>query len=173
MSIETVVVYGCEGGRFDQVMSIVNSLHNFTSKSRRIIAVSELNCFELLLPGYHSLICNKELMPVGTVCGIIPFVGAALVRSTSGLCWNLENQTLQFGQLISTSNRTAKREVVIHTEHPLLWTSSLHFSSKAMVQHNEQLDEKTQQASLEHDFVGDSAALSANSSCKSPGSKSG
>jgi len=64
--------------------------------------------------------------PAPENCGLIPLDGKALV-TTSGLKWNLANQPLRFGDLISTSNSFAEevKEVFVETDALLLWTMDL------------------------------------------------
>ena len=55
------------------------------------------------------------LLPVGTGCNAV---------STTGLAWNWEQQRVEFGGMISSSNRcTPGTAVVVDTSHPIIWTA--------------------------------------------------
>jgi thiamine pyrophosphokinase len=54
-------------------------------------------------------------------CALVPLFGEASHVTTKGLRWDLKNQTLSFGGLVSTSNECKEGTVEIMTEQPLLW----------------------------------------------------
>jgi len=88
----------------------------------------------VLQPGKHSIHLPEEVLHVpgkseaevldSLHCGLIPLAGATIVTST-GLKWNLNQDELKFGALISTSNAFASKEIVIETDKPLLWTMDI------------------------------------------------
>eukprot|EP00462_Mataza_sp_D1_P014911 CAMPEP_0175156194 /NCGR_PEP_ID=MMETSP0087-20121206/21452_1 /TAXON_ID=136419 /ORGANISM="Unknown Unknown, Strain D1" /LENGTH=248 /DNA_ID=CAMNT_0016443547 /DNA_START=15 /DNA_END=761 /DNA_ORIENTATION=+ len=121
--VHTVVCYGAFGGRFDQELGGVNTLFLYQKYFHRVLLLSEGNMATLLLAGEHTILCNEQLEPVGTSCGLIPFAGPARVWS-SGLKWNLDGEVLTFGGLISTNNVIVSRKILVRTEGPILWTTS-------------------------------------------------
>lgn len=117
---EVIVVYGGFTGRFDHLMGNINALHMYGT-SRRIILLQEGKLVELIVPGKHTIHCNRKEVEVA--CGLIPFTGAARVTST-GLKWNLNGQETNFGGLVSTSNITQGSVVTVETDRPLIWNTA-------------------------------------------------
>lgn len=58
-------------------------------------------------------------------CGLLPFGYPVNCISTTGLKWNLNNTTMQFGGLISTSNTYEDCEVTVNTDTSVIWTMGI------------------------------------------------
>jgi len=58
------------------------------------------------------------------VCGLLP-IGAPSTLSTSGLKWNLEEQELKFGALVSSSNQIDASVVRVLTSEQIIWTMDI------------------------------------------------
>jgi len=123
-SIRNVVLYGAFGGRFDQTMAALHSIYKFDNRFDRLILLSEGNLAELLSAGNHFILCNPKVQGVGSICGIFPLSSICRSIKTEGLQWNLHGETMQFGNLISTSNIIKSDTVSVHTSDPVIWTTS-------------------------------------------------
>ncbi|KAK2175866.1 hypothetical protein NP493_702g05037 [Ridgeia piscesae] len=81
----------------------------------------------LLNAGSHQIDVNSKSR--GVHCGLVPIGHPCNHVTTTGFRWNLSNQTLAFGQLVSTSNAFTDSPVVtVDTDHPLILTMDLAFS---------------------------------------------
>nr|XP_054751529.1 thiamin pyrophosphokinase 1-like [Lytechinus pictus] len=126
LKVDSIMVFGAFGGRLDQTLANINTLFiasTITDLPVYLLGDGSLCC--LLLPGRHRIKVNTGIEDKW--CGLIP-IGAECKRvSTTGLKWNLENQSMKFGGLVSTSNSYAPdaQEVTVSTEQPLLWTMGI------------------------------------------------
>lgn len=126
--IETLVVFGFNCGRFDQIMACIHTL--FLAKdflpSIPLFLVHGNSLAFLLQPGKNEILLNKKME--GQPCGLIPIGCSAESVSTTGLKWNLTEGRLAFGDLVSTSNTydfSVSTSVTVQTDVPLLWTMEI------------------------------------------------
>lgn len=123
-----LVMAGSNNNRFDHVLAIVATLY----KAQEILSVPVVvvwggSLFWVLTAGRHRIQVPPELCldSSDSWCGLVP-VGQPATVTTTGLKWNLDEQTLAFGQLVSTSNTyqlpPCGGEVTVTTSGPLLWT---------------------------------------------------
>jgi len=123
--IRTIVCCGAFGGRLDQVMGILNAVHKYSTHFDRIILFGDGNAAERISAGSHVLHFGGSFSSSPLHCGLIPIDGPCRDVSTRGLRWNLTNQSMRFGGLISVCNLLAEREVAVVCSEPLLWTMEL------------------------------------------------
>ena len=115
-----VIAANFHSGRVDHFFGIINALFKHAGSSSGIkeaVVVSDDAVMRLLQPGDHSIGAS-----VGSHCGLVPFAVPEAQVTTRGLRWNLDDGTLAYGALISTSNIVDEPEVKVTTSAPLLWT---------------------------------------------------
>lgn len=114
----TVVIAGITGGRIDQEIASMHVLFRYLSSFYRIVLVGEESISFLLKPNVTNLIrpinlmlnsditaTNSGMVTEGPMCGLLP-IGCKVDRvTTTGLKWNLYEQSLELGKLISSSNQ--------------------------------------------------------------------
>ena len=147
-------IYGGFGGRFDQEMGVINTLFvwgNKQSFQQTTLAVyNEETCAfvlpeipiksEILIryPAGESTLNNNNndndddvdsdtlVVGEGPTCGLIPIQGRCDKVITTGLKWNLEgDQPMEFGGLVSSSNRVMNEVVTVETSSPMLFTTEM------------------------------------------------
>ncbi|CDS40725.1 thiamin pyrophosphokinase 1 [Echinococcus multilocularis] len=118
-----VGLYG-SGGRADHEFGIVNSLFiakGLTNIPLLLVTESSISC--LLDEGFNEI--HLSNCPTNLHCGLIP-IGRPVRVTSKGLRWNLvsDNDILDFGKLVSTSNQTIDTRVEVVSDGLLLWSMS-------------------------------------------------
>ncbi|CAN0199372.1 unnamed protein product [Scytosiphon promiscuus] len=124
----TVVGLGAFGGRFDHEMQAFSLLHTYTSRFDRLVLMGAGNVAFLLEPGLSHAV-QPDLRFEGPTVGLIPIGGPCRKIRTEGLQWNLEDQGMEFGVLVSSSNCVVEDVVRVVTDAPLVWTAEFKAAS--------------------------------------------
>ncbi|CAO1440332.1 unnamed protein product [Diamesa serratosioi] len=126
-NLKSIIVFSESSGRFDQILANINTLFIFNQKSLHTLPVFLLSANSmtwLLSPANHSI--HIPELTKNLWCALIP-IGSPCVVSTKGLKWNLTNNTLEFGGIVSTSNTYdgTSKTVEIITDKFLLWSMGI------------------------------------------------
>nr|XP_050869975.1 thiamin pyrophosphokinase 1-like [Vespula vulgaris] len=115
-------------GRFDHLLGNINTLYKADKiiQNIQIIQVASDSLTWLLKPGFHRIKIPDILLQENNWCGLLPIGAPVNQITTTGLKWNLDNTSMQFGGLVSTSNTYDKYpEVTINTDISLIWTMGI------------------------------------------------
>eukprot|EP00250_Pteridium_aquilinum_P016012 c22892_g1_i1 orf=292-1146(+) len=117
-----LLVLGALGGRLDHEFANMNTLYLF--REVRIILLTDQSMAFLLPKGYkHEIKIDSSVE--GPYCGLLPLGCPSLSTTTTGLKWDLNETSMQFGGLISTSNTPISDRVTVTSDTDLVWTISL------------------------------------------------
>jgi thiamine pyrophosphokinase len=141
-----IYVYGAFGGRFDQEMASFAALYKWANHFHwQMYLYGEETC-AFLIPAntpceirlaFHdgkepdTAAVNNEtdsllLVGEGPTCGLVPLGCRCESIITNGLKWDLDGtMPLEFGGLVSTSNRIMKERVTVTSSHPVIFTAEL------------------------------------------------
>lgn len=133
-------VYGAFGGRFDQEMASIQALYRWKDEFDFRIALYTDDTFAILLPKEYrneihlpftsqSLINEENNLSgrigEGPTTGLIP-IGCTCLAKTEGFKWNLDGSIpLEFGGLVSTSNRAEESVLIVQSSEPLVFTAEI------------------------------------------------
>lgn len=129
--IDSVIVISEVSGRVDHIMANINTL--FLCKTKQLLP-EDVNVFMLahnsiswlLQSGEHCIQIPQNLLNHESWCSLVPLGGKCETITTRGLKWNLENESMSFGGMVSTSNTfDGSSHVVICNSHPVLWSMKI------------------------------------------------
>lgn len=122
--VSGIFVLDSFSGRPDHIFGNINTLYmavGMTDIPVYLYSGSSISC--LIQKGVTTMMTPDR---TDQWCGLIPVGGAANQVKTSGLKWNLDNEKMAFGCLVSTSNRLdGSGSVTIETDSELLWIMGL------------------------------------------------
>ncbi|CAD5115788.1 DgyrCDS4730 [Dimorphilus gyrociliatus] len=125
LNVKYILVHVGIRGRFDQVMGNIQTLYHMVPKTNiPIYLISRENIIFLLLKGSHRIMLNQKFNE--GYCGLLPIGRSCDNVTTTGLKWNLTHDKLEFGKLVSTSNKWIPEsdDISIVTDEPLIFTMS-------------------------------------------------
>jgi len=146
-----IYVYGAFGGRFDQEMASIQALYKWKDEfNYRIALYNDETCAMLLRPHARNEVylpfyskgrdeiesqgddndngSDANMMSVGEgpTCGLIPIGCLCDGVETEGFKWDLDGSVpLEFGGLVSTSNRAEEPVLVVQCNQPLVFTAEI------------------------------------------------
>lgn len=127
VNLENVIALCETSGRLDQILANINTLFKIHMKpsaiSRPVFILSANSLSWLLAAGDHRIYIPDSVKKLW--CAMIPFEPTTV--TTEGLKWNLTNQTMKFGGIVSTSNKydSVSDVVKISTDKALLWSMGI------------------------------------------------
>ena len=107
-----LLVFGTSGGFLGHQTANLNLL--FENPMKNVFFISEQSISFLLSPGLNEIISPFQLC-----VNLVP-ISLPTKVSTEGLKWNLKDQLLKFGELVSSSNLLMKSMCTIYTQSHLL-----------------------------------------------------
>lgn len=128
INLDGIYVIVEASGRFDHIIGNINTLYKaeHMMPNVQIIQVANDSLTWLLKPGFHKIRIPEELLQENNWCGLLPIGAPAKHISTTGLKWDLNDGSMHFGGLVSTSNTYNKcPEVTVNTDVSLVWTMGI------------------------------------------------
>ena len=125
-NVSSIYTVNAFGGRLDQTLGNLHTMMELEEAlcGLPLFLLSEDSIAVMLRAGQSSIATDTGLER--GYCGLLPIGEPCSSCTTTGLQWNLTNQAMRFGGLVSTSNLLAlgHRSVHVTTSSPLLWTMS-------------------------------------------------
>ncbi|XP_029162446.1 thiamin pyrophosphokinase 1 [Nylanderia fulva] len=127
INLGEIYVLAETSGRFDHIIGNINTLYKSDKLvgNIQVIQIASNSLTWLLKPGLHNICIPEILVQRRSWCGLLPFGCPVNCISTTGLKWNLNNTTMEFGGLVSTSNTYETSEVTINTNTSVIWTMGI------------------------------------------------
>uniref|UniRef100_A0A1I8NHF1 Thiamine pyrophosphokinase n=1 Tax=Musca domestica TaxID=7370 RepID=A0A1I8NHF1_MUSDO len=125
--LRDIIVLHDTSGRFDQIMSNINTLFTRNDDFCNIYLLGSCSLTWLLRPGKHSIVIPPHLVEEQRWCSLLPIGHEATNVTTKGLKWNLKNSPSYFGGLVSTSNTYASTHIEIETNSTLVWSMGVFY----------------------------------------------
>lgn len=125
IDLNQVYVFVETSGRFDHIIGNINTLYKSDSYigDAKIIQIASNSLTWILKSGFHSIKVPEVLMGKNCWCGLLPFGSTVNSITTTGLRWNLDNGSMEFGGLVSTSNIYGDSpEITIYTDTTIIWS---------------------------------------------------
>ncbi|KAI6175004.1 Thiamine pyrophosphokinase [Aphelenchoides bicaudatus] len=121
---KAILILGGLSGRFDHTLSTLNSVHNFIAKKRLPTYVVDSKNLVTILPTGSSEI-HLDKTKLTNKCGLLPLCQRETRVTSEGLKWNLNDQCLEYGGLVSSSNEIESEELLVHTNTPIVFSCEL------------------------------------------------
>ncbi|XP_076171985.1 thiamine pyrophosphokinase 1-like isoform X1 [Ptiloglossa arizonensis] len=128
INLKTIYAFVDSSGRFDHILGNINTLYKSDKyiPHAHIIQIASDSLTWILQPGFHSIDIPNILVQNNSWCGLLPIGAPVNSISTTGLKWNLNNATMQFGGLVSSSNTYDNScKVTVSTDSPVVWTMGI------------------------------------------------
>lgn len=117
-------------------MANINTLfksYTIFPESTKIFLVSSKSISWLLSNGDHTIKIPPKILAQKEWCSLVP-IGCKCCVTTTGLKWNLIDNFLEFGGIVSTSNTYSNSsEVTILTDNYLLWSMCIDNESQTLL----------------------------------------
>ncbi|XP_023930885.1 thiamin pyrophosphokinase 1-like [Lingula anatina] len=122
LQVDSIVVVGANSmSRFDHILANVDTLYQAKDLTDKpVFLIAGMSMVYLLSPGQHTIRVSTGIE--GKWCGLLPIGHPCKDVTTTGLKWDLNHDTLEFGTLVSTSNEFVDQVVTVETDKPLVWT---------------------------------------------------
>ncbi|KAG5439717.1 hypothetical protein PCK2_000757, partial [Pneumocystis canis] len=126
--ITDVIALTTFSGRVDQSLESINQayLASFLNPPISLYLLSACNITFLLSKGINKIYIDLSIL--GPHCGLIP-IGQKCVVTTDGMKWDMKNQIMEYGGLISTSNIALKDIITVETDERVLFTIEVSISN--------------------------------------------
>lgn len=128
INLDGAYVFSETSGRLDHIMANINTLYKSDKLigDIQLIQVSSDSLTWLLRPGTHRISIPEPLIRQNGWCALMPVGSRVTSITTTGLKWNLDGATLEFGGMVSTSNTySGSSEVTVTTDTPVLWSMDI------------------------------------------------
>lgn len=112
-------------GRLDHTFGVMNALYRSLASGLQVALVSDDCCCFLLGKGQHNF--RIAIEGPAPYCGLVPLGEPCTKISTRGLEWDMQDASMQFGGLVSTSNRVDTSQggkIWVQTSGSVLWMCS-------------------------------------------------